>query len=124
SDFHLSCAVVRSDRCIWNCIPTVCLTAEPSPCSRIFRSKSDCTLAQCGNPCGSLSFVSDKSLKASITLEAFVDTLVGRGAEFGPKGSTGLVYSGAPSLSLDLNRNNITRITKVDFSGLKNLRIL
>ncbi|XP_037636755.1 slit homolog 3 protein [Sebastes umbrosus] len=25
---------------------------------------------------------------------------------------------------LDLNRNNITRITKVDFSGLKNLRIL
>ncbi|KAK5864512.1 hypothetical protein PBY51_015749 [Eleginops maclovinus] len=25
---------------------------------------------------------------------------------------------------LDLNRNNITRVTKVDFSGLKNLRIL
>ncbi|CAL8333051.1 unnamed protein product [Gadus morhua 'NCC'] len=25
---------------------------------------------------------------------------------------------------LDLNRNNITRITKVDFSAIKNLRIL
>ncbi|KAF5893848.1 slit 3 protein-like, partial [Clarias magur] len=25
---------------------------------------------------------------------------------------------------LDLDRNNITRITKVDFSGLKNLRVL
>lgn len=28
------------------------------------------------------------------------------------------------SLCRDLNRNNITRITKVDFSGIKNLRIL